>query len=123
MTLRIESFTFDARDPMALATWWSEAIGWVICYESPDGVEVNLCERLEDDGGHPFPELSFVGDGNHDLYYMLAWESLAEREQKWGTFTADPEWNEKRRESEADGAIVANITSSFLTPTRFSTVK
>ena len=22
-----------------------------------------------------------VGDGNHDLHYMLAWESLAEREQ------------------------------------------
>ena len=64
-----------------------------------------------------------VGDGNHDLYYMLAWESLAEREQKWGKFGADPEWNEKRAESEKDGAIVANITSSFLAPTRFSTVK
>lgn len=66
MSLRIESFTFDARDPKALATWWSEAIGWVICYESEDGVEVNLCERLDEDGTHPFPELSFVGDGNHD---------------------------------------------------------
>jgi predicted enzyme related to lactoylglutathione lyase len=65
MALRIESFTFDARDPMALATWWSEAIGWVICYESDDGVEVNLCERLDPDGGHPYPELSFVGDGQH----------------------------------------------------------
>ena len=65
MSLRIESFTFDARDPKALATWWSEAIGWVICYESDDGVEVNLCERLDPDGTHPYPELSFVGDGSH----------------------------------------------------------
>jgi hypothetical protein len=64
-----------------------------------------------------------VGDGNHDLHYMLAWESLAEREQKWGTFSADPEWNEKRAESEKDGAIVANITSSFLVPTKFSSVQ
>ena len=64
-----------------------------------------------------------VGDGNHDLHYMLAWESLADREQRWGKFMADPEWNEKRAASEQDGAIVANITSAFLAPTRFSTVK
>ena len=25
-----------------------------------------------------------IGDGNHDLHYLLAWESLAEREKKWG---------------------------------------
>lgn len=66
MTLRIESFTFDAHDPMALATWWSEALSWVICFESPDGIEVNLCERLDPDGTHPFPELSFIGDGDPD---------------------------------------------------------
>src|SRR6478609_2389066 len=65
MSLRIESFTVDARDPMALATWWSEALGWIICFESEDGVEVNLCERLDPDGRHPYPELSFVGDGSH----------------------------------------------------------
>jgi predicted enzyme related to lactoylglutathione lyase len=66
MALRIESFTVDAHDPMALATWWSEALGWIICFESPDGLEVNLCERLDPDGTHPFPELSFIGDGDPD---------------------------------------------------------
>lgn len=66
MNLRVESFTIDARDPKALATWWSEALGWIICFESPDGVEVNLCERLDPDGSHPFPELSFIGDGDPD---------------------------------------------------------
>jgi hypothetical protein len=64
-----------------------------------------------------------VGDGNNDLHYMLAWESLAEREAKWGSFQADAEWNEKRAASEKDGAIVANITTSFLVPTAFSSVK
>ena len=64
-----------------------------------------------------------VGDGNHDLHYMLAWESLAERERKWTAFTADPEWLEKRAASEKDGQIVANITNSFLAPTAFSSVK
>lgn len=60
MTLRIEAFTIDARDPKALATWWSEALGWVICFEGADEGEVNLCERIDPDGTHPYPELSFV---------------------------------------------------------------
>jgi len=64
-----------------------------------------------------------VGDGNHDLHYMHAWQSLAEREQKWGIFMKDPEWIQKRTDSEKDGAIVANITSSFMVPTAFSSVK
>ncbi len=64
-----------------------------------------------------------VGDGNHDLYYLLAWESLAEREQKWNTFMADPAWHKARSESEADGPIIANIKSSFLQPTAFSTMR
>ena len=31
-----------------------------------------------------------IGDGNNDLHYLLAWESLAEREKKWNAFAADP---------------------------------
>jgi hypothetical protein len=31
-----------------------------------------------------------VGDGgNQDLHYLLAWESLAEREAKWNKFASD----------------------------------
>lgn len=64
-----------------------------------------------------------IGDGNQDLHYLLAWESLTEREQKWGKFMADPAWLTARAESERDGAIVANIKSTILTPTKFSAVK
>jgi NIPSNAP len=64
-----------------------------------------------------------VGSSNHDLYYMLAWESLAEREKKWAGFMADPEWIAKRAETERDGPIVASITNSFLDPTSFSSVR
>ena len=39
-----------------------------------------------------------VGDGgNQDLHYLLAWESLAEREAKWNKFMSDPEWLESAR--------------------------
>jgi hypothetical protein len=64
-----------------------------------------------------------VGDGNNDLHYLLAWESLAEREQKWTAFLADPAWIKARDDSERDGQIIANIRSAFLKPTAFSAVK
>jgi hypothetical protein len=64
-----------------------------------------------------------IGDGNHDLHYLLAWESLAEREQKWNAFQADPAWHKARDESEKDGPIIANIKSAFLRPTAFSAMK
>lgn len=66
---------------------------------------------------------TLIGPSNHTLTYLLAWESLAEREAKWTAFQSDPEWLEKRAASEADGPIVHNIESSILTPTSFSSVK
>ena len=59
----------------------------------------------------------------HDMHYMLAWESLAEREKKWSEFLSDPEWISLRSESERDGPILANIKSMILRPTTFSSVK
>ena len=64
-----------------------------------------------------------VGESNQVLYYLLAWDSLAERERKWNAFMADPEWLTKRAETEKDGAIVARVENSFLAPTAFSSVK
>ncbi|MHA1165894.1 MAG: NIPSNAP family protein [Alphaproteobacteria bacterium] len=64
-----------------------------------------------------------VGSSNQDLYYMLQWESLAERETKWAAFQKDPEWIEKRAETEKDGQIVASLSNAFLEPTSFSSVK
>ena len=64
-----------------------------------------------------------IGDSNQDLYYLLEWESLAERDEKWAAFRADPEWIEKRAQTEADGHIVETISNLFLQPTSFSSVK
>ncbi|CAM5381523.1 NIPSNAP domain-containing protein OS=Afipia felis OX=1035 GN=BN961_01323 PE=4 SV=1 [Afipia felis] len=66
---------------------------------------------------------TLVGESNQELTYLLQWDSLAERETKWGAFQADPEWIKERAETEKDGQIVANIASSFLMPTSFSSVK
>jgi len=64
-----------------------------------------------------------VGESNQALYYMVAWDSLADREKKWNAFASDPEWLAKRAETEKDGAIVAKVVSQFLQPTVFSSVK
>lgn len=64
-----------------------------------------------------------VGDSNQDLFYLLEWESMAERERIWGGFMNDPEWIGKRAETERDGQIVAQITNSFLQPTPFSALR
>jgi hypothetical protein len=47
-----------------------------------------------------------IGDSNQALTYMIAWDSLADREKKWSAFMADR--NGKRAETGADGPIVAD---------------
>ena len=52
-----------------------------------------------------------VGPNSNALTYMLVWESLADRELKWGKFVVDPEWVGVRNASEAadcceDGQLV-----------------
>ncbi len=64
-----------------------------------------------------------IGESNNELIYMLAWESLAEREIKWAKFGSDSDWLTARADSEKDGPILANITSQLLAPTAFSSVK
>lgn len=64
-----------------------------------------------------------IGESNHDLYYLLEWEDLAERDKKWNAFQADPEWLAARAETEKDGPIVGHVTNYILTPTSYSKVK
>jgi len=66
---------------------------------------------------------TLIGESNMTLYYMLAWESLAEREQKWNAFQADPEWHAARAQTEANGPIVAKVTNYMLAPTPYSSVQ
>ena len=66
---------------------------------------------------------TLIGEDANDLTYLLAWESLADREKKWTAFQSDPEWIEARAKTEADGQIVANIVNQLLVPTAFSAVK
>ena len=66
---------------------------------------------------------TLVGESNQDLIYLLAWESLADRDKKWAAFQSDPAWISARAETEKDGAIVQNVANQLLVPTAFSSVK
>ncbi len=101
-------------------------------YRTLPGRLPNLLKRFQDHTlriweRHGIRQAGFwttlVGESASDLTYMLAWESLAEREAKWAAFAADPEWLKARAESEADGPINANVSNQLLMPTKFSSVQ
>jgi hypothetical protein len=64
-----------------------------------------------------------IGNSNNDLYYILEWENLDERERRWGAFQSDPEWIKARAESQADGPLYTHITNLILSPTSYSNMK
>ena len=70
---------------------------------------------------------TLVGESNQELYYLLAWESLADREKKWAAFQADPEWHRQARRdregrrdrrqrlqpaADADGLLVGEVAGT-----------
>ena len=65
---------------------------------------------------------TLIGKSNMILYYMLAWESLAERETKWAGFMADHNGTPPAPRPR-NGPIVAKVTNYILGPTPYSSVK
>jgi hypothetical protein len=60
-----------------------------------------------------------IGASNQ-LTYILAFDSMADREQKWTAFQADPGWHQIRSETETHGPIVDHVLNSFMRPTSYS---
>jgi hypothetical protein len=101
-------------------------------YTAMPGKLPKLVERFERDTlriweKHGIRQAGFwttlVGPKSNDLMFMLAWDSLADREARWSAFQSDPEWIAARADSENDGPIVANMDARFLAPTAYSAVK
>jgi hypothetical protein len=60
------------------------------------------------------------GGWSDQLVYLLAFEDIADRERKWASFQADPEWQRVREESQRDGPLTARIRSDILRPEDYS---
>ena len=59
-------------------------------------------------------------EASGDLVYLLAFPDQAALEAAWAAFRADPEWQAGKAASEADGPLVAKLTSTVLQPTDYS---
>ena len=60
---------------------------------------------------------------NNRLVYLLAFDSLAQRDEAWARFRADEERIEAFAESEKDGPLVAKIYNTILKPTSYSQLR
>ncbi|MDO8540603.1 MAG: NIPSNAP family protein [Opitutaceae bacterium] len=62
-------------------------------------------------------------DGSGDkLVYLLEHASRDAAKASWKSFSSDPQWQEVRKRTEANGKIVAKAESVFLEPTNYSPV-
>ena len=59
MALRLQCITVDAHDPLALAQFWSEALGWKIG-EDVNEIEVWIERELGDPKNTGFPDILFL---------------------------------------------------------------
>ena len=64
-----------------------------------------------------------VGGRNDELWYMLAFDDMGQREKAFAAFQADPEWQRVRAESEVDGPLLHHLENRFMAPTDFSPLK
>ena len=61
-----------------------------------------------------------LGGSSDQLLYILAYDSLADREKKWAGFFTDKERLAKFAETEKNGPLVARLTAQILKPTVYS---
>ena len=67
-----------------------------------------------------FMSLTEMGsNANNELVYVMRFDSYEDMATKWAAFRADPEWEEVRQASEADGPIVAKVGRRVLSPAAF----
>jgi hypothetical protein len=64
-----------------------------------------------------------LGGSSDQLIYMLAYDSLADREQKWGAFAADKDRLAAFAETEKNGPLVRRLTAQILRPTSYSPIQ
>jgi hypothetical protein len=97
-------------------------------YEAAPGKLPALIERFK--AGEPFRQkhgirlvgmwTPVLGGASNQLVSLTAWESLQEREERWGAFFADPAWQRVMAASEKDGPLAEKVTIQIWQPTKYS---
>lgn len=108
MALEWEQVNVDSADPVALGSWWAEALGWVVLNDSPDEYEIRPApDRLPGLIFSPVPEQKTIKNRLHldfrpddqeaEVARFLALGArradVGQGEQSW-VVLQDPEGNE-----------------------------
>ena len=64
-----------------------------------------------------------LGGSSDQLIYVLGYDSLADREQKWSAFARDADRVAAFAETEKNGPLVKRLTAQILRPTAYSPMK
>ncbi len=64
---------------------------------------------------------TLVGPKQPNLHYMLTFENMTDRDQRWGVFGASPEWKALSENPEYRDTV-SNITDIILQPTPYSQI-
>jgi hypothetical protein len=99
-------------------------------YTAPEGKLAELHARFRDHTDKIFQNHGMVAysywqpldepESENQLVYILEHESLESARESWRAFSQDPEWQEARAASEANGRLVENVTRTYMTPTAFT---
>jgi hypothetical protein len=102
-------------------------------YESPsDQAHRRKVEMMQSGEEKIFADAGFfqvfygdmiVGPRMPNLTYMLSYESVADRDKRWGAFISDPNWKKMTADPRYSyEEIVSKITNVILTPTSYSQI-
>ena len=102
-------------------------------YTAPDGKLENLHSRFRNHTMRLFQKHGMTSVvyfrpqdaplSQNTLVYLMAYPSREAATASWDAFRNDPEWKKVASETQANGPIVANVQSVFLTPTDYSPMK
>ena len=59
----------------------------------------------------------------NQLHFILEYRNMSHRETAWGNLTADPDWKQVLKESNANGILIEKMENRFYAPTDYSPLK
>lgn len=126
-------FARDLASPSGVAHAQEARVFELRTYTAPDGKLENLHARFRNHTTRLFQQHGMTNVAyfrpldaplsQNTLVYLLAYPNREAAKASWDKFRSDPEWKKVASETQANGPIVANVQSVFMTPTDYSPMK
>lgn len=126
-------FTACSQSPASQVSETSGQIYELRIYTANEGKLEKLHQRFRDHTFELFEKHGMKNIGywvpqdpetaENTLIYVISHESREAAANNWASFSADPDWQEAREASHADGIIVDNVESIFMDAVDYSPLK